>query len=141
MAEVACYENITARLGELHKRLKRTQTQMLEEYHVSLMEYHILIIMMRMQQVTQSDLAAQLDVDKALISRQIQTMEQKGLLHGDKDPNCHRRKALSLSARAHELLPKLEEAHRRSLEQVFSDLSDMQLHEFQTILEGLVSKL
>ncbi|MBQ0037599.1 MAG: MarR family transcriptional regulator [Clostridiales bacterium] len=141
MAATECYEQIVSRLGELHKHLKRVQSQMLEAYHISLMEYHILIIMMRMQRVSQNDLAAALDVDKALISRQIQSMEQKGLLHGTPDPECRRKKVLSLSVQAQELIPQLQEVHRRSLERIFSDFPEQQLREFQFILEGLVRKL
>lgn len=135
------YEQIARCLGGLHKRLKQIQTQTLEEYHVSLLEYHILILMAGMQQVSQNDLAAALDVDKALISRQIQSMEQKGLLHSSFDPDCRRKKVLSLSVQAQELLPQLQNVHRHSLERIFSGLPEQQLDEFQNILEGLVSKL
>lgn len=140
MAATECYEQIACRLGELHKRLKRTQSQMLEKYHVSLMEYHILM-MMQAHHISQSELAAALDVDKALISRQIRAMEQKGLLSSGFDPDCRRKKILSISEDAQALLPQLKEVHRRSLAYIFADLSDQQLHEFQYILEGLVCKL
>ena len=141
MAEAESYEQIVARLGELHKQLKHTQSRMLEEYHVSLMEYHIMIIIARMHEVSQNELAEMLDVDKALISRHIQAMELKGLLSCQADPDCRRKKLLTLSASATAIIPRLQEVHHRSLEQLFAEFDDEQLKVFQFILEGLVSKL
>lgn len=141
MAATECYEQIAYDLGELHKRLKRLQSQMLEEYHVSLMEYHILAIMMQVHEASQSELAAALDVDKALISRQIQSLVKKGLLSCSLNPDCRRKNTLSLSDNAMQLIPKLQEVHRLSLERLFADLDDGQLFDFRNILEGLVSKL
>lgn len=141
MASTECYEQIVVRLGELHKRLKQIQNRMLQEYHVSLMEYHILIMLLREHSVSQNEMADALDVDKALISRHIQSMEQKGLLMSCPDPECRRKKVLSLSEHAKLLLPKLREIHCRSLEKLFADVDEKQLSEFQYILEGLVSKI
>lgn len=141
MAATECYEQIAYDLGELHKRLKRLQSQMLEEYHVSLMEYHILAIMMQVHEASQSELAAALDVDKALISRQIQSLVKKGLLSCSLNPDCRRKNTLSLSENAMQLIPKLQEVHRLSLERLFADLDERQLFDFRNILEGLVSKL
>ena len=135
------YEQLAIQLGELHKRLKHTQSRMLEEYQISLMEYHILMAVLQSRHLSQNELAAALDVDKALISRQIQAMEQKGLLSGQLDPTCRRRKLLTLSQHALAMLPQLQEVHRRSLEQLFGDLPEDKLEEFQSILGGLVQKL
>ena len=141
MAKTECYEKIASSLGELHKKLKAVQIQMLKEYHVSLQEYHILIIMHRLVTVSQSELAAALDVDKALISRQTQSMQEKGLLFCSPDSGCRRRNVLTLSDTALALIPKLQEVHRLSLERIFSDLNEEQLFDLKFILEGLVSKL
>lgn len=141
MAATECYERIAYDLGELHKKLKRVQSQMLEEYHVSLMEYHILGIMLRLREASQSELASALDVDKALISRQIQSLVKKDLLSCSLNPDCRRKNTLTLSENALALIPKLEDVHRRSLERLFSDLDDKQLFDFRFILEGLVSKI
>ena len=136
-----CYEQIAVRLGELHKRIKNLQNQMLKKYDISLMEYHILIMIIRMNDVSQNDIADALDVDKALISRQISAMEQKGLLSCAIDPECRRRKMLYLSEKAFALIPKLQEAHRLSLVRIFADIEEQQLFELQSALEGLVSKI
>lgn len=141
MSSTDCYEEVFFRLGELHKKLKRIQNQMLKEHHVSLMEYHILIMLLRKQSVSQNEMADELDVDKALISRHIQSMEQKGLLISCPDPDCRRKKVLSLSENAKSLLPKLHEIYCRSLEKLFADVDEKRLSEFQYILEGLVSKI
>ena len=141
MCGTISYEELARQLGELHKRLKRTQSRMLEEYQISLIEYHILMAVLHAKKLSQNELAAALDVDKALISRQIQAMEQKGLLSGQTDPVCRRRKCLTLSQQAIALLPQLQEVHRRSLEQLFGDLPEERLWEFQSILGGLVQKL
>ena len=141
MADTVCYEQIAIQLGELHKKLKRVQTKMLEEYNVSLMEYHILGVMLRERSLSQSELAAALDVDKALISRQIQSLVKKGLLSCELDPDCRRKNTLTLSENAIALIPLLDEVHRRSLERLFADLDDDKLCDFRLILEGLVSKI
>ena len=141
MASMECYERIAGKLGELHKHLKQLQSRMLEEYHISLLEYHILAVVMKAEAISQNELAQALDVDKALISRQIRAMEQKGLLSAAEDPACRRKKLLSPSQRAWELIPELDEIHRQSLDRIFSDIDEKQLQNFQSVLEGLVSKL
>ena len=128
-------------LGELHKRIKQIQSRVLQEYHISLMEYHIMVIMSRIRDVSQNDIAEALEVDKALISRQIRAMEQKGLLSCDPDPGCRRRKVLYLSEKAQSLVPRLDELHQSCLREIFSDVEEAQILELQIILEGLVSKI
>lgn len=135
------FEQIAGRLGELHKRVRRMQEKRLAEYNISLLEYHIIIIIMRAGNVSQSEIAAALDVDKALVSRQINAMEKKGLLLREYDPDCRRKNVLSLSESTQQLIPKLKDAHRRSLEYIFSDLDERQINELQIVLEGLVNKL
>ncbi len=135
------YERIAMGLGELHKKMTRMQSHMLEEYHISLMEYHILNLLWRSQDRNQNELAAALNVDKALISRQIRSMEERGLLAVEQDPDCRRQKTLKLSESAVGLLPKLEQIHRRGMEQLFADFGEEQLQIFETVLEGLVGKV
>lgn len=135
------YEQIAARLGELHKGVRRIQSNMLESYDVSLLEYHIIAIIQKSGQVSQNEIAEALGVNKALISRQIQAMEKKELLHRDSDPSCRRKKLLSLSLKSLELIPMLKEAHQHSLKKFFSDLDDRQVEELNNILGGLINKL
>ena len=135
------YECIALSLGELHKKMTRMQSRLIEEYHISLMEYHILNMLQRSQNLNQNELAAALNVDKALISRQIRSLEEKELLAVEQDPDCRRQKTLKLSESAVALLPKLEEIHRHGMEQLFADLGEEQLQVFETVLEGLVGKV
>lgn len=140
MASNEIYEQIAASLGQLHKRMTRLQGQMMREHNVSLVEYHILMLIMKMHSVSQNELAQALEVDKALISRQTRELELKGLIECRCDPDCRRQKILTLTEKASELLPKLEDVHRRCLERVFSGLDSRQLSDMQCILKGLVSK-
>lgn len=141
MVSAKCYEEVIHCLGELHKKLRLAQNQILEEYQISLMEYHILIIINQGEQVSQNELAARLNVDKALISRHIQSMEKKGLIYGEFDPSCRRKKTLLLSMPAKELIPQLQEAYSRCLVHIFSDITQQELQEFQSIIERLVIRL
>lgn len=134
-------EQIVGKLGELHKHLKRMQSRMLDEYHISLMEYHILAIVLKTENASQNDIAEALDVDKALVSRQIRAMEEKELLKCGTDPECRRRNVILPSQKALELMPELDAIHQKSLERVFSDIDEEQLNNFQMVLEGLVSKI
>ena len=134
-------EQIVLKLGELHKHLKKLQSRMLDDYHITLMEYHILAIVLKKGNASQNDIAEALDVDKALVSRQIRAMEQKELLICAADPECRRKNVLLLSDKALALMPELDELHSRGLERVFSGIDEKQLEVFQKVLEGLVSKL
>lgn len=135
------YARIAGDLGELHKHIKRMQSRVLQEYQISLIEYHILFLISKMRDISQNELAEALDVDKALISRQIRSMEEKGLMKSGPDPKCRRKKVLRLSDKALELIPKLEELHQHSLKEAFADVDDRQILELQNILEGLVNKI
>ena len=133
------YEQIAKNLGHLHKKITRIQGEILKQEDVSLMEYHILIIISKMQKASQNDLVRELDVDKALISRQIQSMEQKGLINCTCDPECRRQKVLTMTERAYLLLPRLEDIHRECLEHIFGGLDENQLDEMNCFLKGLNS--
>ncbi len=135
------YERLAVRLGELHKRVRRMQEQWLKEYDISLLEYHIIVAIMRSDDVSQSDIASALDVDKALVSRQINAMVKKGLIYRDDDPSCRRKNKLSLSESTKSLIPKLMEAHHIGLEKAFSDVDESKLIELEAVLEGLVNRL
>ena len=141
MVKTESYAQVAEGLSELHNRLRRLQNQMLREVHISLSEFHILLLLAHRETVSQNDLAEALDVDKALISRLTQAMVEKGLLQCRTDPDCRRRKLLSLGAGADKLLPKLQDVHRQSLEHLFASLEEQQLDTLQTILKGLVETL
>ena len=76
MAVNEVYESIAVSLGQLHKRMTRLQGQMLREHNVSVVEYHILMLVMRTHGISQNELAEALEVDKALISRQTRSLEE-----------------------------------------------------------------
>lgn len=135
------YERIAMGLGELHKKMTRMQSRVLEKYHISLMEYHILNLLWHSPDRNQNELAAALNVDKALISRQIRSMEEKGLLAVEQDPDCRRQKTLKLTESAATVLPELEKIQRHGMEQLFADLGEEQLRVFEAVLEGLVGKI
>ena len=141
MAVNEVYESIAVSLGQLHKRMTRLQGQMLREHNVSVVEYHILMLVMRTHGISQNELAEALEVDKALISRQTRSLEEKGLIVCRCDPNCRRQNILTLTEKSAELLPKLEDVHRKCLERVFSGFDSRQLSDMQCILKGLVSKV
>ena len=134
-------EQIAESLSELHRKLKRMQSNMLREYKISLIEYHILAAVRCRDSVSQNELAEALDVDKALISRQIQSLQEKGLLLCRPDPDCRRRNILSLSESALRLLPQLEEIHRSSLDRIFADCDEKKLEELQYFLKGLIGRI
>lgn len=135
------YERIAIGLGELHKKMTNMQNRVLEEYHSSLMEYQILKLLKYSQNLNQNELAAALNVDKALVSRQIRSMEAKGLLVSEKDPDCRRQKTLKLSDSAVAMLPKLKQIHRQSMERLFSDFGEERLQTFEAVLEELAGKV
>lgn len=141
MSNLEQYERIARKLGELHKNMKQLQGKMLEKYDISLIEYHILMLLWKNESLNQNDLVQNLNVDKALISRQVQNMEKKELVVTAVDPDCRRKKVLLLSNKSKELIPNLELAHREGLETIFGDISSDKLSDFELIIEGLVKKL
>lgn len=141
MENAEYYQKIACHIAEIHKRIKRMQSLLLREYDISLPEYHILAVLMKKQQITQNELAEALDVDKALVSRQIRSMQERGFIYCTPDPDCRRKNTLILSEKALQLIPTLEERHRHSLDRVFSDLGEDQAEQLNLILEGLLSKL
>lgn len=141
MTATVNYAQISASLRELHSRLKHLQSRMLQETGISLTEFHILLLLNERKSACQNELAEAMNVDKALISRQIQAMEAKGLIQCCTDPECRRRKQLTLGTQANELLPRLQEVHRHSFEQLFASVEEQQLVALQNILKGLIETL
>jgi Transcriptional regulators len=138
MVTTESYEQIAENLGELHSRLRNFQNQMLREMDISLSEFHILIFLNHRESVSQNELAEAMNVDKALISRQTQTMVAKNLIQCRIDPSCHRRKLLTLGEQAYEILPQLQKIHECSLERLFSSVDERQLVTLKDILKGII---
>ncbi len=141
MTNLEQYERIARKLGELHKYMQKMQGQLLAKYDISVLEYHIILLLWKKNALNQNDLVMELNVDKALISRQIQNMEKKDLIISGTDPDCRRKKILLLSEKSKEMIPHLQKVHEDGLKGTFSDISPESLSDFEHIIERLVEKL
>ncbi len=80
----------------------------LKEYNISPTQWLVLQGLYECEQATQSDLSKLISLDNATVTRQIDKLENDGLMARKRDPEDRRAHIVKLTAKGKRLLPKLE---------------------------------
>jgi DNA-binding MarR family transcriptional regulator len=124
------------RLQELFERARRFHARQAHAVHPLLDSplYSLLLLIARLQPARASDLVAVRQVDKALISRQVASLERLGLIVRRPDPSDSRASLLELSPAGQAVHQEVLARRQRFATQLFEDLDAA---ERQTVAEGL----
>jgi DNA-binding MarR family transcriptional regulator len=88
-----------------------------------------------------SDLAQELGVDMSTVSRQVQSLEQKGLVDRRPDPVDGRAVRLELTRKGRAVLAKLKAAWQETVADVLRDWQPVDIRRFAELLERFASDL
>ncbi len=88
-----------------------------------------------------SDLAAELGVDVSTVSRQVQALEQKGLLDREPDPDDGRAMLLQLTRKGKAVRSKMQAAWQETIAGVLINWKPADISEFAVLLDRFASDL
>lgn len=109
--------------------------------HLDRAGYALLLAIARTQPVRLSDLANELSVDVSTASRQVATLEQRGLVDRQPDPDDGRAVRLSLSASGRELTAGLRDAWRATIADVLVQWHPDEIARFAPLIERFADDL
>lgn len=140
MAQI--FSEILSCIDVLHKKARANMENSIRELGLSFNEFLLLDLLRKSDgQITQIELASEMKIDKALVTRGIVSLEEKGFIARDSNPSCRRKKRIELTAQTEELFPALKQIHQASLQKIFAGMSSDELDMFRGTLEKLINNL
>lgn len=134
--------SITSKIYRLNKLLLKKAAETVESlFDISFMEYEVLKATDTDRKVRQVDIAAQVGVTTAAVTKLIAKLDEKGLLVTEVNPNNHREKIVKLTQTGKEVFQRAE----LKLNQLFSDNVNTtavdQLKKLESSLTNLINRL
>jgi DNA-binding MarR family transcriptional regulator len=103
--------------------------------------YSVLVRLGSLAPVRLSDLAQDLGVDVSTVSRQVQSLEQKGLVDRGPDPDDGRAVRLELTRKGKAVMRKMQAAWQETIAGVLVDWKPDDIREFAALLARFASDL
>lgn len=103
--------------------------------------YALILIEMGEGNLTQNELACQLETDKVSVVRIIDYLADNGYVTREESAEDKRKCCLTLTAKAKEVLPKIKQSMQESTETAFSGLTEEQKNEFLSMLGQIKNNL
>lgn len=125
-------------LRRAHRSLARATNAALLPYDVSLAGFNVLFVLWRKNGITQADLPALLDIDKASLTPIIDTLERAGFVERRQDARDRRRNNLFLTARGRSLEKPLMD---RATDVVAAALQGVSPEDLSILRGGLLAML
>ena len=91
------YMNVARCFGILHRRSQAFVVDACQKLHLTYSEYVMLLRIYGQEGCSQEDMAAQLHVDKAVVTRVIKLLEEKNFIYREKDSTDRRIKRIYLT--------------------------------------------
>jgi DNA-binding MarR family transcriptional regulator len=130
---------VIANLRELFDRARRFGVQMAQDVHPQLepAEYSLLVDIAAVQPVRATDLAAERQVDKGLVSRQLRALQRLGLIERTDDPHDSRATLVTMSEAGELAVAEMAHQRQRFASRLFANLSAAQRRSVAASLELL----
>ncbi|MFC7755385.1 MarR family winged helix-turn-helix transcriptional regulator [Tsukamurella soli] len=115
---------------------KRTRGE-LRNLHpdIGYVDYTLLFVLGENPHLRAVDLAEVVAIDKSTASRQLASLERRGLLRRERDPERPRSRRLELTERAREILCDADAAWRRRIAERTREWPAEDLHAFATLID------
>lgn len=133
--------HIHTRLAKLHKAYTKSLSSRLAPYSVSPGYLDVLAILWHKHPQTQKEIHAQLDIEQATLSNTLQRMMRDQLITTQNDSKDRRLKYISLTQKAVDLQPIVQEALSDIQETTNKGLTFNDLRYFNRILKQMTQQL
>jgi DNA-binding MarR family transcriptional regulator len=123
--------------GRLHRNAKAYIVDACRAWNLTYSEYVLLLRLYEEEGRSQEELAAELDLDKAAITRSIQLLEQKNFLRRETDTADRRKKLLFVTPYARTQQTVLQDVLGKWIESLSQDLTKEETETVVTVLTKL----
>ncbi len=135
-------EKILGLINSLHQKMRLIQETKMRKYGLSYGECMQLLTLAReSEMINQNILASKLNIDKALVARQLARLESKEFITRTKNPYNQRENEITLTDKAKELVPKLIFSHQQGINQIFTQIPGEDLEIFEKTLATLLCSI
>lgn len=133
--------NIGRLISILYRHAQMFHTQQLKDINISSSEFPFLLYLSGNDGVTQETLVNFYGMDKAAVTRSIQSLEEKELVYRAKNSNDLRCNHIHLTQKAHQLMPELRRRVNRWSDYLKEDLDYKEVEQVIDILVKMVEKV
>lgn len=129
---------LTFRLSRVQAKLNAQATRVLREASgITLTQWRIIALIGALGQSRLSELARDAALDKGLLSRNLKTLIEGGIVEAEQDEADHRVQNLRLSAKGNRIFEHTLPVTRARQQMLREDLSDHELEVFHRVLDKL----
>lgn len=137
-SELMLKHYLTYRLSRVQAKLNAQATRMLREASgITLLQWRVIALVGAAGQTRLSDLSKEAALDKGMLSRNLKTLIEEGIVTAQLDENDHRAQILSLSPKGEAVFARTLPVSRRRQDILRADLSDEELRVFRRVLDKL----
>ncbi len=137
----ALADRLSYQITTLAGLIDRQSTRILTPHKLSLVEWRILTSVDAMGRCTLTDLLPVVAVDRALVSREIARLRERGLVAATADPNDGRRKFIALTAAGAAVHARMLVGILKRQESLAQQLTEAELATFSTVVKKLKQAL
>ncbi len=112
----------------------------IEDMQINAGQFPILIELLKIENISQDELANRLCIDKGTIARSLRKMEDVGLIQREISPENRRKYNISLTNKGKELAIKIKARNTKWEKSLYKELNLINENEFKDILKNLSIK-
>ncbi|HET6785805.1 MAG TPA: MarR family winged helix-turn-helix transcriptional regulator [Erysipelotrichaceae bacterium] len=133
--------NIGRLISILHRQAQIFHTQQLKDINISSSEFPFLLYLNSKDGVTQETLVNFYGMDKAAVTRSIQSLEEKELVYREKSKDDLRCNHIYLTDKGRQLMPELRQRVDRWSDYLREDLNSDEVEQVINVLVKMVEKV
>lgn len=133
--------NIGRLISILHRQAQMFHTQQLKDINISSSEFPFLLYLNSKDGVTQETLVTFYGMDKAAVTRSIQSLEEKELVYREKSKDDLRCNHIYLTDKSRKLMPELRQRVDRWSDYLREDLNSDEVEQVINVLVKMVEKV
>lgn len=101
------YNSISKWVSIMHRQFQMFMNKQLKEFGINSSEFLYIITLYSNSGMSQDELAQELHLDNAAVTRSIKSLENKGFIYRERDKDNHRVKRVYLTEKGEVFLPQL----------------------------------
>lgn len=137
-SDLPLHQYLTYRLSRVQAKLNIQATRMLREASgITLLQWRIIALIGAVGQTRLSDLSKEAALDKGLLSRNLKTLIEEGVVTARQDESDHRAQHLTLSAKGQEIFERTLPVSRFRQNTLRDGLSEDEIKIFRRVLDKL----
>lgn len=128
-------------LTKVSRKIRTAFNQQVTAHGLTFPRARALFRLAKKQNMTQSELACELELEQATMVRLLDRMEENGLIERRPDPNDRRVKLLFLTAHGEEQANLVRSIGERIREQIFQDIDPGQMQVAMALFERITANI